>query len=99
MAQPARALPAARRRDLRQRPAYDRQAEGELTSRRMTMSSKAKVLVAGASGMVGSAVVRELSRRGRERLLTPASGELDLTNQRATRDFFLANKPDLVVLA
>ena len=50
--------------------------------------------------MVGSSVVRELDRLGRGgALLTPTSDELDLTDQRATEDFFRANQPSTVIVA
>lgn len=55
--------------------------------------------VAGHRGMVGSAVVRALKRRGCERILTATHRELDLTDQAATRAWFAANKPDVAVIA
>lgn len=55
--------------------------------------------VAGHRGMVGSAVVRALKRRGCERILTATHRELDLTDQAATRTWFAANKPDVAVIA
>lgn len=58
-----------------------------------------KILVAGARGMVGSAICRRLKKMGFDNLLTPSSRELDLTRQEPTQAFFLDNKPDLVFLA
>ena len=55
--------------------------------------------VAGHRGMVGSAVVRALKRRGCERILTATHRDLDLTDQAATRAWFAANKPDVAVIA
>ena len=55
--------------------------------------------VAGHRGMVGSAVVRALKRRGCDRILTATHRELDLTDQAATRAWFAANKPDVAVIA
>lgn len=55
--------------------------------------------VVGHRGMVGSAVVRALKRRGCERILTATHRELDLTDQAATRAWFAANKPDVAVIA
>lgn len=55
--------------------------------------------VAGHRGMVGSAVVRALRRRGCGRILTATHRELDLTDQAATRAWFAANRPDVAVIA
>ena len=58
-----------------------------------------KVYVAGHAGMVGSAIVRALRADGFENLVLRSRAELDLTDQRATREFFMAARPDVVILA
>ena len=63
------------------------------------VSPDKRIFIAGASGMVGSSVVRELSRRGYSDLLTPASAELDLVNQQQVDDFFRSVSPEVVILA
>jgi GDP-L-fucose synthase len=59
----------------------------------------AKVFVAGYSGLVGSAVTRALQRHGYRNLLLRDIADLDLTDQRATREFFELERPDAVILA
>ena len=58
-----------------------------------------KYFVAGHRGMVGSAIVRQLSKRADVRLLTCPRAELDLTCQAAVRAFMQAERPDVVILA
>jgi len=58
-----------------------------------------KIYVAGHRGMVGSAIVRELARKGYTNLVYRTHQELDLTNQAAVKDFFETEKPDQVYLA
>ncbi|MDF9392796.1 MULTISPECIES: GDP-L-fucose synthase [Methylococcus] len=63
------------------------------------MEAKARIYVAGHRGMVGSAIVRLLQRRGHTDILTRTRSELDLTDQAAVRAFFQAEKPDQVYVA
>lgn len=49
--------------------------------------------------MVGSAIWRELERRGFKNLVGKSSSELDLTNREAVFAFFAAEKPRYAVLA
>ena len=58
-----------------------------------------KIYVAGHSGMVGSAIVRELKRQGFDNLVLRTPQELDLRNQKATNEFFCCEKPDYVFVA
>ena len=60
---------------------------------------KQKIYIAGHNGMVGSAIVRELSKRGYSNLVHRTYQELDLTNQVAVENFFVQVKPDQVYLA
>ncbi len=63
------------------------------------MTPSSRVWVAGHRGLVGSALVRELEKRGYKNLLLRTHQELDLTNQQAVEDFFQAERPEYVFLA
>ena len=63
------------------------------------MTSNSKIYIAGHRGMVGSAIVRELERKGYTNLVCRTRQELDLTNQLAVQNFFHQEKPDQVYLA
>ncbi|HUG71913.1 MAG TPA: GDP-L-fucose synthase [Steroidobacteraceae bacterium] len=58
-----------------------------------------KIFVAGHRGLVGSALVRRLSRQPGVELLLRTRAELDLTDQLAVREFFAAERPAQVYLA
>lgn len=49
--------------------------------------------------MVGSALVRALSARGFQKILTATHAELDLCRQQPVEDWFAANRPDVVIVA
>jgi GDP-L-fucose synthase len=63
------------------------------------VSPDKRIFVAGASGMVGSSVVRSLTGLGSTNLKTPSSDETDLTDQLDVRAFFAAEKPEIVIVA
>ena len=65
----------------------------------MLISKKFKIFVAGQSGMVGSAILRKLKKRGYTNLLCPSRKELDLSDFLMVQDWFKKNKPDVVILA
>lgn len=49
--------------------------------------------------MVGSAIMRNLQKKGFTNIITRTSAELDLRNQQAVSDFFEKEKPEYVFLA
>ncbi|MEI6378628.1 MAG: GDP-L-fucose synthase [Candidatus Falkowbacteria bacterium] len=63
------------------------------------MDKNSKIYVAGHRGLVGSAIVRELTAQGYGNLILRTREELDLLDQRAVADFFNLEKPDYVFLA
>ena len=63
------------------------------------LKKDSKLFLAGHSGLVGSAIHRELQRRGYENVVLRTHGELDLLDQRATYDFLQQEKPGFVVVA
>ena len=58
-----------------------------------------KYYIAGHRGMVGGAIARQLRAAGETNVVTRTHTELDLTDQLAVRDFMLAERPDVVILA
>lgn len=63
------------------------------------MALNAKIYVAGHRGMVGSAIIRELTRLGYTNIITRTHKELDLIDQVAVDQFFEQEKPEYVFLA
>lgn len=63
----------------------------------MLLSSK--IYVAGHGGLVGSALVRALDKRGYRNLILPSRAQLDLTDEHATNKFFEQNSLDYVFVA
>ena len=57
-----------------------------------------RVYVAGHSGLAGSAIVRRLAQEDCD-ILTADRRSLDLTQQEATEEWLLRNRPDAVFLA
>ena len=60
---------------------------------------KKRIFVAGHRGMVGSAIVRQLSQRDNIEIVTRTRNELDLLNQQSVNDFFANERIDEVYLA
>lgn len=63
------------------------------------MDNKSKVLVAGANGMVGSAIVRNLESKGYINIIKATRQVVDFTDQEATDAFFKFIKPEYVFVA
>ncbi len=63
------------------------------------MEKKDKIYIAGHRGMVGSAIWRNLEKKGFVNLVGRRSSELDLRNQSAVAEFMESEKPDYVFLA
>jgi len=60
------------------------------------IEKNAKIYVAGASGLVGSAIVRNLQKNGYTNVVAKSHGELDLLDARAVEAFFETEKPEYV---
>jgi GDP-L-fucose synthase len=58
-----------------------------------------KIYLAGHTGMVGSAIYRELNRLGYKNIVTKDLIELDLRNQSAVEIFFAKTKPEVLIIA
>jgi GDP-L-fucose synthase len=58
-----------------------------------------KIYIAGHNGMVGSAILRLLQKKGYSNLIYRNSADLDLRDQAAVNQFFAAEKPAFVFLA
>lgn len=63
------------------------------------MNRNSKIYIAGHTGLVGSAILRCLKKQGYLNFITRTHKELDLTDQKATADFFSKEKPEYVFLA
>ena len=63
------------------------------------IAKNASILVAGARGMVGSALVRRLQAGGYTRVLAPLRQELDLMDQAAVRAYLMAHTPGYIFIA
>ena len=63
------------------------------------MDKSSKIYVAGHRGLVGSALVNTLQKKGYGNIVTRTHKELDLTNQVSVKDFFNKEKPEYVFLA
>jgi GDP-L-fucose synthase len=60
---------------------------------------KSKIYVAGHKGLVGSAIIRKLKKKGYKNLIFRSKNQLDLKNQKKVHSFLKRNKPDFIFIA
>ena len=58
-----------------------------------------KIYVAGHTGLVGSAILRKLKRKGYRNVIYRTRNELDLKNQIKVYNFLKKQKPDFIFIA
>lgn len=63
------------------------------------MNLDSKILVAGAKGMVGSAIVRSLKSKGFSQIIEASRSEVDFTNQSGTYNYIEEHQPEHVFVA
>ena len=63
------------------------------------INKKSKIFVAGHKGLVGSAILRQLKKKGYKNILTINKNRLNLTNQRKVFNFINKNKPAFIFIA
>ena len=62
------------------------------------MNYKSKIYVAGHNGLVGSAIIRELKKRGYKKIITASRNNLDLINQEKVLKFLKKKKNQTILL-
>ena len=62
------------------------------------MDSDSRVLIAGANGMVGSAIVRNLESKGYTNIIKGTRDDVDFTNQDETERYFCSEEPEYVFI-
>ncbi len=65
----------------------------------MTMEHSLKIFIAGHSGLVGSALIRNFTANGYTQLVTRTRSELDLRDSQAVDAFLQSERPDAVIVA
>ena len=60
---------------------------------------KSKIYVAGHNGLVGSAIVRQLKKKGYKKIITVNRSNLDLINQTKVLKFLKKKKPQFIFIA
>jgi GDP-L-fucose synthase len=63
------------------------------------MNHKSKIYVAGHTGLVGSAIIRELKKKGFKKIITATRNQLDLIDQQKVLKFLKKKKPDFIIIA
>ena len=63
------------------------------------IDKNSKIFVAGHNGLVGSALVRKLKRKGYRNIITINRSRLDLTNQNKVLNFLKKKKPKFIFVA
>ncbi len=63
------------------------------------MDTSSRIYIAGHNGLVGSALMRRLSKSGYTNIVTREFQDLDLTRQAETEAFYKEEKPEYVILA
>ena len=63
------------------------------------MDHASRIYIAGHTGLIGSAFIRNLHAQGYKNVISAPHFELELTDFDAVMDFFEKNKPEYVVLA
>jgi len=62
------------------------------------MNKNSKIYIAGHTGMVGSTLLKELSKREYGNIIYNQFSNLDLRNQKSVNDYFEENEPEYVFL-
>ena len=63
------------------------------------MRKTSKIYVAGHRGLVGSAIVNLLKKKGFSKIILRTRSQLDLTKQIKVNNFFKKHKPEIVIIA
>ena len=63
------------------------------------INKNSKIFLAGHNGMLGSAILRILKKKGYKKIITVDKKRLDLRNQDLVKKFFKVKKPDAVIMA
>jgi len=63
------------------------------------INKSSKIFVAGHNGLVGSAIVRQLKKKGFRNILTVSRSKLDLTNEIKVYNFLKKKKPKFIFIA
>ena len=63
------------------------------------VSRNSKIFIAGHKGLVGSAILRVLKKKGYKNLITKDKSSLDLLDQKKVFNFLKKKKPDFIFIA